>query len=317
MYSAVLYPPNQQRESTVVGSRKLRVLIYPNREGGTWNGGYAKEIISDGSRDTVGMSVTVNKSSLGVPAASTVVFRNLSEESREIMSLRGLVTEVYMQDPYNTSFQKLFVGTIVSCLTQREGADIVTTLHMVSGIVQLTSTIIGVGYDKTKMSQILEKFRSVLGLKRVKTYRDPTDTNIGSRVVDKFYYMGTPYDGLNKLAFQQAFSWSVDDGELVVVPDSSSTGRVIEISEKNGLISAVPILNGPYYIQNGVKVVSYPIPYLQTCDEVRVLSKINAKTVNRQGMRANLLTFNLSTIDSQWTMEATCYMFAPILYNEA
>ena len=317
MDDAVLYPPDQQGASAIRGSRKLRLLVYPNKGGSTWNGGYAKEIISDGSRTTIGMTVTVNKSSLGIPSASTVVMRNLSEESREIMSLRGLVTEIYIQDPYNTSFQKLFTGTIVSCLSQREGTDIVTAINMVTGIVQLTSTVIGVGFDKAKMGQIFEKFRSELGLRRVRTFRDSTGSDIASRVVDKFYYMGAPYDGLNKLAFQQAFSWSIDENELVIVPDASSTGRIIQISELNGLISAVPILNGPYFIQNGVKVVSYPIPYLQTCDEVRVTSKINAKTVNRKGLRANLLNFNLSTIDNQWTMEATCYLFAPILYNEA
>lgn len=119
--------------------------------------------------------------------------------------------------------------------------------------------------------------------------------------------MGTPIDMLNKLAFQEAFSWSIDDDNLLILADNKFTGNSVTFTPENGLISAVPILSGPMYEQSGVKMVAYPTPMLQCGDLVKIESKINAKAVNRANLRANNIVFNLSTYSNQWEMEVSCY----------
>lgn len=291
--------------STIVGSRRIQLLVFPVEEGVPWprRSEYALDIVADGSRDTIGMSCVVEKSIQGIPNASTVRLWNLSEETRETLSLKGLQAEIAIADPYSKNLQTIFRGGIISCISDRAGADIITTLYLLANVVTLMTTASSFGFDRTPLKEVLESVKTKANLKKVRMYGFDN-----SAVVPRFSYQGSLVNALNKLAFQESFSWGVEGYELVALADEKTTGNVVEFTPDTGLIRAVPILAGPFYAQTGVSVVSYPCAWVTPGDGLKVESKINAKTCNRNDLKIATIKYNLSTIEDQWTMESTCFV---------
>jgi hypothetical protein len=252
------------------------------------------------------MTCTIEKSIQGIPNSSTVRIWNLSEDSKTALSLKGLQSEIAFCDPYSNQYQTVYVGSIMSCVSERSGADIITTLYLLMGVVKLTCTPAQYSYYNTAISFVLDDVRKKLNLEKVRIY------GLEVRTVKRFSYMGPLVNMLNKLAFQEAFSWGIDGNELVVVEDGKSTGNVLEITPETGLIKAAPILSGAFYDQNGVSITSYPCAWISPGDNIKVKSTINAASCNRDDLRIATIKYNLSTIDDQWTMDLTCYTEATI-----
>jgi hypothetical protein len=291
-----------------VGSRRIRLRVYPIDEKTKWvaRGDHALEIVSDGSRDTLAMTCIVEKSIQGIPNSSTVRIWNLSEDSKTALSLKGLQSEIAFCDPYSNKYQTVYVGSIMSCVSDRSGADIITTLYLLMGVVMLKCTPAQYSYSNTAISFVLDDVRKKLNLEKIRIY------GLEGRTVKRFSYMGPLDNMLNKLAFQEAFSWGIDGNELVVVEDGKSTGNVLEITPETGLIKAAPMLTGAFYDQNGVSITSYPCAWISPGDNIKVKSTINAASCNRDDLRIATMKYNLSTIDDQWTMDLTCYTEATI-----
>ena len=317
MTTAVTTDAQSQGASAVKGPRRLRLLVWPIGEdsalvGTAWQwteNTAALDIQSDGSRDTLGMSVQIEKTMMGLPNASTVKIWNCDEHTKEMLSIKNLKAIIYIQDPYNQNWQEVFSGGILSCISERSGPDIVTTLYIVSKTVLLMTLASTISADSKPLRDILNDWLSTLKLKTVVFYG-----TVGDRVLKHFCHMGTYEEALNKLAFQEGFSWSVTGDQLTVAADGSSSGNIVTITPDTGLISAVPILSGPFYAMNGVNIHCYPIPMLQCFDKVSVEAYVNAATVNRQSMLANIIRMDLSTVENQWDMEIVCYLNDPNIY---
>lgn len=305
-------PYKKSEYSTMKGSRRIRLLVYPVKAGGSWsNPGKALEIFSDGSRNTTGMTVSCEKSNAGIPNATTVILYNLSEETRESMCLRGLKASIFIADPYTDKELELFAGEILACKSERQGPDIVTTLTILNNYSSLCMPIFTVSKDKAPLRDVLDAFKTAMSLQTVVIKGDA-----GNRIV-KFSFMGTPLDGLNKLALQNAFNWSIDKDVLTIHPDEFSGDLAFRFSSKNGLISAVPILDGPMYAQSGILMRAYPVAWLEPMDRVEIDSKINKKAAAAPQLRVSIIRFDLSTISPQWFMDVTCFRDNPEIFKEA
>ncbi len=295
------------------GSRRIRLLVYPAKAGGSWaNPGKALEIFSDGSRNTTGITVSCEKSNAGIPNATTVTLYNLNLETRGSMnSLRGLKASIFIADPYTDKELELFAGEILACKTERQGPDIVTTLTILNNYSSLCQPTFGVSVTDAPLRDLLEKFKTAMSMQTVVIKGDA-----GSRIV-KFSFMGTPIDGLNKLALQHSFNWAVDKDVLTIHPDEYSGDLAFRFSATNGLISSVPILDGPMSAQAGILMRAYPVAWLEPMDRVEIDSKINPKVSARPNLRVTVIRFELSTIAPQWYMDATCFLDNPKIYEEA
>lgn len=304
-----LFTYDTPKTPATVGPRRIKFLAFPVDEKIKWpEDKPAITIISDGSRDTLSMSCTIEKSIMGQPNASTLTILNLSEETRNLFQ-QGVKAILYIADPYSKSYQEIFSGAIFTCISERSGTEIQTKIYMLSNIVQLMCSSTTVAYANTTLDVILEKIKPNLSVTKIKMmgFESP-------RKVVRFCYMGNPFDMLNKLAFQEAFSWSIDGSELKIIADNKFSGGLVKITPDTGLINAVPILSGPFYAQNGVKVTAYPNPVIQCGDRIKVESKINSKAVNREDLRVANMTFNLSTVSNQWDMDITCFTCNPAIY---
>jgi hypothetical protein len=319
MDDAVTYAYPQQTTSSVKGPRKLRLLVWPVADdaklaGTPWqwtSSTSALDLQSDGSRNTLSMSATIEKSSQGIPNASTVKLYNLAENTKAMLSVKGLKAILYLQDPYNQNWQEVFSGGICSCFSERTGTDIVTTVFLLSKIIQFMTSSTTISVSGKPLQDVLNSWLPELNLKNVFI-----NGGIGTRIVQQFCHMGTFQDALNKLAFQESFSWWVNDESLFVLPDSETTGNTVTLTPENGLISAIPMLSGPFYAQNGVKIKAYPIPMMQCGDRVLVESKINASTTNQKDLRATTIQMNLSTFENQWEMDIVCFTVNPNIYAQ-
>jgi hypothetical protein len=289
--------------AAVIGPRRINLTVLPVEENVEWpRKDYALSITADGSRDSLAMTCVVEKSTMGVPNASTVRIWNLAEETREALSLKGLQAEISIADPYSKDLHIIFKGGILSCISDRSGADIITTIYILSNVMLLQCTPASYGFESTPIKDVLEEVRELLGLAKLRMHGFDE-----GRIVKRFSFMGTAQGMLNKLAFQEAFSWSVDKGELIAVADGKTTGNVATFTPETGLIKAVPILKGAFYDQNGVMADVYPNSQLECWDQLKLESKINPKSCNRDDLRVATLKYTLSTIDDSWIMQAECY----------
>lgn len=296
------------KTTNVINSpRAVELLVFPVSEKSGWlDDSRAVRIYSDGSRDTIGMTCSIEKSIMGVPSSSTVVIYNLSSETRNALNSPSLKAVIRVSDPYsNGKMQEIYSGGILACTSQRQGADIVTTLFILVKCADLMSSAITkswAGY--AKLADVLSDLASELGVSNVVVNGISEDRKLYS---GGFSFAGQPIDILNKLAFQEGFCWSLDNDELVIIGDDYVSTRTIFITHNDYLIQATPLLTGAYKTQNGVIVKAYLIPWISVGDTLSVSSIINP-ICNQNNLRVHVIKMNLSTISNQWEMELTCYI---------
>jgi hypothetical protein len=161
------------------------------------------------------------------------------------------------------------------------------------------------------LRDVLDVFKGAMSMQSVVIRGD-----IGDRRIN-FVFMGTPIDGLNKLALQNAFNWSIDKDVLTIHPDEHKGDLAFKFSASNGLISAVPIIDGPMYAQAGIVMRAYPVAWLEPMDRIEIDAQINKKASARPDLRVTTIRFELSTVAPQWYMDATCFLASPEIYKEA
>jgi hypothetical protein len=182
---------------------------------------------------------------------------------------------------------------------------------MLNNYSSLCQPVFATSVKGAPLRDILEVFKSAMGMQSVVIKGDAGDRRIS------FSFMGTPIDGLNKLALQQAFNWSVDKDLLTIHPDDYAGDVAFRFSSTNGLISAVPILDGPNYAQAGINMRAYPVAWLEPMDRIEIDAKINKKAAARPDLRVTTIRFELSTVSPQWYMDATCFLDNPEIFKEA
>lgn len=291
----------------ITGARAIELLVFPVSENSGWvSDSQALRIYSDGTRDTLGMTISIERSIMGVPNSSTVTLYNLSDETRNRLNSPSLKAIVRVSDPYsNGKMQELYTGGILSCSSIRQGADIVTTVFILEKCINLMSSTARVSYSGfANVNESLRKLKSILNVSKVTIKGIPEDRKFYS---GGFSFAGQPIDLLNKLAFQEGFSWNFDNGELLIMSDDYLSDSSIPISYEDFLIQASPILSGVWKTQNGILVRAYLIPWLTVGNTVSVTSLTN-KSCTRSYLRVHTMKILASTIESQWEMQMQCFI---------
>ena len=319
-----LFQENPVVSSSGQTNRMIEVLIFPTKEDSPrLNKTTAMRFVSDGTRNTLGITVHIEKSILGIPPSTSVMLYNISRDTfsairkpdmKMVINVYPGLFETSSSDQYseeqvieNDQYQgwiQVYSGAVTGVKSEKEGADIITTVFSLTKAEQYLYSVSTASYSAgTKMSDIAKDLGN-----NMKAQAVLVDTRIGVIEIGwgGFTFQGCTADILNKLGFQYGFTWSFYDNVLHVRHDDSVTGRITVISPESGLMSATPILAGPFQIMSGVNVKSFYWPDTVEGNLVEVKSAINTY-LNGQ-YRIHLMHIDLSTVSNQWDMNLDCFV---------
>lgn len=307
MAETIIVQADRYEDPKLTGPRAIELLVFPVAENSGWmDDSQALRIYSDGTRDSLAMSATVEKSIMGIPNSSTVTIYNLKAETRNALNSPSLKAILRVSDPYsNGKFQEIYTGGILASFSQRQGPDIVTTVYILEKCIKLMSSVERVSFGGyTSVNEGLRKLKTLLGVSKVVIKGIPESRQFYS---GGFSFAGQPIDLLNKLAFQEGFSWNFENGELNIIADDYVSDYSVPVTYMDTLIQATPILTGAWKTQNGIAVKAYLMPWLTVGNRIDVESKTNP-ACNRKDLRIHTIKINVSTFGNQWEMDMNCYI---------
>ena len=179
------------------------------------------------------MAFKIQKTVGRAPNHSLIRIWNLSPENEG--RIRGEFDSIIVNAGYQANARLLFRGTIKQVGTPREGLDYVTEIEAADGDRDFKSARVNVTFAPgTMMSQVLDHVigtfstvkRGYVALKDRKLIRGMT-------------FVGSAPDLLDHIAADSDAHWSFQDGQLDIVPVTSTLPReAIKLTSETGLLSA-------------------------------------------------------------------------------
>ena len=271
--------------------RKIELQIGPLKEQD--GGGEARRsliISSDGSAKSIRIKFQVTKGITAWNIPATIVLYNLSNETKAAMVSPD--AQVILRVGWgDMDLVQLFKGSLVAITSQREGAEIATTLHCFPGARNMLTAPLK---DRVWNSgDVLKKMVADLAAELVSkvdaSLIDVPDVTLGSQG----WHPGemTASQALDALSSLYGFSYRVVDGIFVTDRDGIPIDNLIELDNESGLLLRVePLMmlttNTPGWPQQmtalGVtvttllnpRVVAFHDPLLAG-SRMRIKSKIN------------------------------------------
>lgn len=280
--------------------RRIVVTLGPLEE---WRGLKSGEVVrfeADGTPKGLKVTASVSKTVMGSPTPSTINVFNLARDTRD--AIRGSLTKIAVQVGWqNTELHTLFQGSVLSAISERQGADIVTKISALPGYGALVRGVSSKTFAAgTPVREVVKSLANDLpGLTVGDGGLEGLQGSIGG---GGWSYAGSTKDGLTQLANEHGFSWHVNDGQFKAVGDKAVFGGFVELNGKNGgLISVTPTLTGPMQIQMGVKVKAFYVPGITAGSTVRVKSEISPKL--NGDYRVHTCATSIDSHSDQWTMD--------------
>lgn len=213
--------------------RVIRAKIFLTRvtEDGNPNptGGYRGEIDITNLR----IAFTVNKSQAWSTNTAQVRIYNLGADNRNRLKDFGDNLRLYAGYRGEDGAQLLFTGNITQFNHTFAQPDIITVLECGDGDNILNNSTISVSFtSKTQVREVIETIASKMGLNIV----DFADTQNRS-YENGFNDCGLGKDILDVACKKANLRWSVQNENLIIIPDNGSTSRPpVEINENTGMI---------------------------------------------------------------------------------
>ena len=280
--------------------RQVELLIGPLEE---WRGGgnqdLALRIFSDGSNDGLRIRFAVRKHIISTASPTVISVYNLGPKLRA--SLQKSNAQIVLRAGWaNTGLTTIFSGSLLACVHQREGADIVTQLISLSGFGGCArTTIAGTFTEGASITEIVTGFAGVIPGVKV----DPKLIQISEHFVGSQGMSFPPIpvaEALDKLARVYGFSWWIDKGYFHALDDEQSiSGGEVFLSTNNGFLFRVePMLVSPMQVKAGVSVHSLFNPGIEAGKTVRIESTVNPQL--NGSYKVHTLSHSGDTHGSQW-----------------
>lgn len=193
----------------------------------------------------------IEKNMLGISNKCKIELINLSIPSRQSIK-KGYV--IQLQAGYSGLVETLFIGNVITPASLRKEADIVTSLECGDGESSIAFARLDKSYGAgVTLAQILSDLATAMG---TVTDYSPAATNAGivlgipNVVYNKgFVAHGTCADTLNKLCHPLALEWSVQNGNLNIIPIKQNAGNVAYVVS-SGVTAGVDAQGNPTSIFN-------------------------------------------------------------------
>lgn len=286
--------------------RKIVVTLGPLEEYKGASGGSTVQFVSDGTQNGLRAACNINKTVMGMPNPSTISIYNLSQDTRR--SIHKSLTKVTVEAGWlNTEMHKVFQGSVMSVVSERQGTEIVTKLSCLPGYGALVVSSVSVSY---KQGVAVREAVKDLGAKLPGVGVDDNNLKDIDGVFDQsgWSFAGGAKDALTELAGEHGFSWTIDDGSLMAVGDKSKFDGLVALDGKQGgLILVSPTLQGPLQVRTGVKIKAIYVPGVKPGATVRVRSSIDESLDG--DYRIHTANFNLDAYSEEFTMDLESFKF--------
>lgn len=284
--------------------RRVLVTLGPLAEWQNKEKGTTVQFASDGTLSGLRVTANIQKTLMALPSPSSIKVYNLSSDTRN--AVRKGLTKITLQAGWNnTDLVTIFKGSVMNVQSERSGPDVITTFLALPGFGALamgaSSATFGSG---TPVASVVEKLgKDLPGVTVNKDSFHGVEGNIRGK---GWSYAGSTRDGLNRLAEEYGFSWSIQEGTLKCIGDKFALGSSIEINGKSGgLVNISPILTGPLQWVTGVKIKALYVPGITVGSSVKVSSELNKGLSGTY--RAHTISIDLDAYSSQWLMDIESY----------
>ena len=205
---------------------------------------------------------SVEKTVESTPNNAKVSIYNLSQQSRTFLEQKNMV--LFLSVGYQEALSTLFIGDITRIETKRQGADVITSIESGDGELALRTSHVEISLEANAtnvqaMKAAIDALNITLG---------STD-GIKTKVYKKgFTFSGTAKELLDTLTRQLNLEWSVQDGELIILPKNGPDGQeAVVVTPDTGLIGF------PTKTKDGLEFVSLLNPRIRPGRVVIVRSK--------------------------------------------
>jgi hypothetical protein len=172
------------------------------------------------------------------PATSIITIYNLNERSRSFVEQSGarINLEVAYQGRNETPvFRNIIFGDIKSVNHEKVAADITTKIEAIDGINAYQNSRINQSFDSgATAKQVFNTLARAMGLPLgdIRGIKD-------NQFLTGYVVSGMVRDQLDALTRRLDAKWSIQDGQLVVLPKGqSSSESIIVLSPETGLIGS-------------------------------------------------------------------------------
>lgn len=182
-------------------------------------------------QDCLHVSFSVEKSSAESPNNAKVQIWNLSPQNLGILEAKDCTVE--LKAGYGNNRPLILVGNVASAITTLDGADRLTELDVVDGLVELRDTNISVSINgKVNLKTVYQKIAAAMGIS-VKFAGDLSYKTLPNG----FSYVGKAKGALQKAADCCNHKWSIQNRVLQITnPGRAVSTRGYLLSPDTGLI---------------------------------------------------------------------------------
>lgn len=236
----------------------------------------AIEVSPDIRVEDLRIKFEIKKSSQPNLNSCKVEIYNLSSENRNrISSDADSIVRVLAGYKFNEGLISIGVGNISNVLHNVKSPDVITTIFVKDGFNSLLNNNISLSFiDKTPLNDIIETVIKRLGIP-VKYVEFDSSIFLNNGLT----YFGSISRILTLLAVQFNFTWSIQNGELLIIDRTKGTGlNSVFLSEKTGLIESPNLIIKNKQLselnQNDYLVVSLLQPQMEVGDKVAIESNV-------------------------------------------
>lgn len=205
---------------------------YVMRCGKMGNKGFEIGNIDSPTQDCLHVSFSVEKSSAEDPNSAKVQIWNLSPKNLSILETKDCIVE--LKAGYGNNRSLILVGNVSSAITTLDGADRLTELEVVDGLVELRDTNISVSINgKVNLKTVYQKIADAMGI----SVKFAGDLSF-KKLPNGFSYVGKAKGALQKAAKYSKHKWSIQNQVLQITnPGRSITTQGYLLSSDTGLIN--------------------------------------------------------------------------------
>lgn len=157
---------------------------------------------------------------------------NLSQETRTRIREKDALVRVFAGYENDLGAVLLFSGNSQHTVNKWETPDIVTHIEAQDGQRQLRQTRSSFTYaNRTSANTIINRLANEIGLPLRQ------DFNIEG-AYQSYTFNGRARDGMDAVCRRFGYTWSIQDGEILIIPKEGNTGRVaVVLSAETGLVN--------------------------------------------------------------------------------
>lgn len=197
------------------------------------------------------------------PNDATIEIYNLNDSNRDLLTSKEYDRVELYVGYVADSLKLIFKGDIISVINEKNDLDIITTLKCADGYKAYTQS----KTMKTMSAGQTDNDFVEQALKDFKTARGDIDLPNDRALPRGKVFMCDTREVLNKIAKNNDADWSIQDGELVVLPKDKALDEGYIISSDTGMIGS------PRKTDNGIEVTTLCNPEYKIGALIRIESR--------------------------------------------